>query len=139
MPLLKWDNEKYDVGSTLMNNQHEQLLNYINDLNNAINMDKENETLSTILNQLFDYAKTHFEEEEALLLKFDYPQLLFQKESHAAFLNQITQFSYEFQTGSSAIHNETLAYLKTWLFSHILKEDKYYEPYFRNQESAPQT
>ena len=72
MALLTWQ-EKYSVGIKEIDNQHKQLIDMINELNDAMLAKRGKEVLMSVLNKLAAYCVTHFTNEEKMMSTHDYP------------------------------------------------------------------
>jgi hemerythrin-like metal-binding protein len=58
-----------------MDNQHRQLVDLLNQLENAMAKGKGKELVGKILSELIRYTQTHFSSEELLMLKHGFPDL----------------------------------------------------------------
>ncbi len=52
MPLITWDDNQLSVGIKIIDEQHKQLVNLINQLSTAINNQKNSEACENIFQQL---------------------------------------------------------------------------------------
>lgn len=78
-----------------------------------------------ILNELKDYAATHFKHEEEYMISINYRRLLSQKAMHDEFIQKISEYNLENldENQKDAILG-ILEFLNDWLINHILKSDK---------------
>jgi len=60
--------------------------------------------------------------------KSGYPAYLEHKQKHEKFYDQIAVFKEELSKNNTAIYDEIAEFLKTWLFEHIMENDKKYVP-----------
>lgn len=114
------------IGIPELDKEHEKLFQLINEAQTLL-ADSSNAPvlIKNILNNLFDYADTHFAHEEAYMEKINDPELSRQKKEHAAFrikLHSIEPDSITSDTASDTL-KELLAYLIRWLYRHILSSD----------------
>jgi hemerythrin len=130
MPIMTWS-ESYTVNSYALDTQHRKLFAHVNDLYDAIQEGRSKAILSTSLEALLAFSKTHFRDEESLLAKLKYPDLAYQKDEHNAFLQKIAGFQAQHNSGRAALSMPMLDYLKNWLTNHILKDDKKYASYVK--------
>lgn len=79
----------------------------------------------TLLNELKQYAKNHFANEEAYMESIHDAELPRQKKEHALFIEKINTYNFSDVTDESAnaILLELLEFLSKWLMSHILGSD----------------
>ena len=83
---LTWNRIKHDVKVDKMNEQHKVLFNILDALYKAMENKDDRNALVKIINDLITYSKQHLTTEEALLEKYDYPELAEQKEQHKLFI-----------------------------------------------------
>lgn len=117
------------TGIEQIDEEHRYLFELINDaadlLHNEIVSDKYNQ-IKDLLEQLQEYADTHFEHEEAYMESTNDPELLLQKQQHAAFrekMNIMVVTSLEEDEQQEKALEELLEYLIRWLYRHILSSD----------------
>ena len=122
---LVWKDE-YSVGIEAMDNDHKRLLNLINQLQTAVHYYTGKESELKALDELVDYTKTHFSNEEKLLEDNDYADIVAHKELHQQFINKVNELVEQYKKDSDATLNEALLFLKDWLIKHINGTDKEY-------------
>lgn len=78
-----------------------------------------------LINQLKQYAVSHFAHEEAYMERINDPELKRQRKEHAAFIEKVNSYCFTDVTDESAksIMLELLQYLSKWLMGHILGSD----------------
>lgn len=78
-----------------------------------------------ILNELKEYAGTHFEHEEAYMISIGYRKLFSHKILHEEFLQKVSGYDLSNldENQKNAIM-DILTFLNDWLVDHILREDK---------------
>jgi hemerythrin-like metal-binding protein len=89
---LTWNRIKHDVKVDKMNEQHKLLFNILDSLYKVMENKDDRNALVKIINDLITYSKQHLTTEEALLEKYDYPELAEQK-AILAFLNDDSFYS----------------------------------------------
>jgi hemerythrin len=125
MALIQW-NDGYSVKNADMDKQHQRLFDLINKLHDAMGQGKGKETLPEVFNSLVKYTQSHFAAEEALLQKYNYPDLAIQKRQHAELVKQISDLQKQFQAGDFSSSLKTSEFLKKWLIEHIQGTDQKY-------------
>src|ERR1700689_907265 len=88
MALFTW-NDSYSVKVAVCDQQHKNLFDIINRLADAMRMGKGDEVVSKTVGELLQYTRTHFQQEEALLKRANYPQLAPHQEQHKKFVADI--------------------------------------------------
>lgn len=133
MSKIEWSKD-YSMGSRVIDVHHQQLIDYINQLEEAVEAGNcEPAFLDSIADKLLDYTDYHFSSEEAYMRKYNYPELQAHIEEHQAFIQEVKRIKELAKSESSGIDLEILAYLKKWLMQHILIIDKEYSIYFQKQ------
>jgi hemerythrin len=125
MALFMW-NESYSVQVELCDAQHKKLFAIINNLADAMRMGRGDDVVKATVGELLQYTRTHFQQEEALLRKADYPQLATHQDQHRRFIADIEALERETHGGKSANSIKVLNLLRDWLVNHIQKTDKQY-------------
>lgn len=78
-----------------------------------------------ILNELTDYATTHFEHEEEYMMSIRYKKLISHKAEHEEFIEKISGYDLsEIDEQQKDVILELLDFLNDWLIHHILENDK---------------
>ncbi len=130
---LKWT-DKFSMGSSVIDEHHQKLIGYINDLDSAINDGPVSPLyLASLVKKLEDYTVYHFQVEEGYMKHYNYPEYEAHKEEHEAFISYVHKLKESVASHSlnSALH--LASYLKSWLIQHILVIDKEYAIYFQQQ------
>ncbi|MBV7275467.1 hemerythrin family protein [Clostridiaceae bacterium UIB06] len=123
--ILKWD-DQLATGVSDIDNQHKELFNRMNNL--LITMREgngKNEAIKT-LNFLEEYVIKHFNEEEELQRKNNYPKYTVQHSEHEQFKNELQELRNVFETtGVSAIFVINMQQkMSKWWRNHIRELDK---------------
>ena len=71
----------------------------------------------------------HFEREEGLMRRYEYPQTRQHANEHVILLRTIETFQIGLRTGSTAIAPEAVSYIKDWLTRHIGTSDRTLESF----------
>lgn len=78
-----------------------------------------------ILNELKDYAATHFKHEEEYMMSINYRKLFSQKAMHADFIQKLSEYDLnELDENQKDTIIDILNFLNDWLIEHIMKSDK---------------
>jgi len=128
MSLMEWSDE-LSVHIGRVDEQHKQLIGLINGLHDAMKEGKGRDVLGKTLSELVDYTATHFKTEEDLFAAHHYPDHHPHKREHDALTRQAADLKDRFMKGNLFISNETVLFLKDWLYNHILGSDKKYGPF----------
>ncbi len=134
MALFEWE-DIYSVNVQIVDEQHKHLIELINDLYRALLSDNPGDTLEDILDRMLLYATYHFQDEEALLAKYNYPRLESHKLKHEAYVEKTLEYLEKFRAGELKPSVEIARYLKKWLKDHIMGSDKEFTS-FLNQRGV---
>ncbi|MCP4460799.1 MAG: bacteriohemerythrin [Cytophagales bacterium] len=123
--MVKWET-KYETGVTEVDEQHQSLFNYINDLEQCI-LDKDFEgiKMEIILNFFQMYCATHFSLEETCMMRERCPAYEENKSAHKKFLAYYKKFRVNFRQTTRKLDmlKEFHRVLIKWLANHIMKID----------------
>jgi len=60
---------KFSIGDSKIDNDHQTLIEIINDLIELVELSKDREEFAKILSKMTDYSLSHFKKEEDLLIQ----------------------------------------------------------------------
>jgi len=129
MALINWS-DSLNVNVQQIDREHKVLVDYINELNDAMKSGHGKEILKPIIINLYNYSKTHFATEEAIFDKTNYPDAEEHIRQHQLFIKKIYDFKQSFIDGKVGLSIDILNFLKDWLTKHIMSTDKKYVPHF---------
>jgi hemerythrin len=132
MSFLEWKDE-LSVGISVIDKQHKELVNTINELHSAMSMGKGKEHLNEVLKKLTDYTKEHFKAEEGYMTKYGYPDYDAHKKEHNLFVEKVENFKRDFGLGKLLVSLEVMSFLRDWLVNHIANTDKKYTGFFNSK------
>ncbi len=123
--MFKWD-AKYSVGISIIDEEHRKFIDIINKAIVAREQSDNPERVKEVLQEMTNYALTHFATEENYMIEFNYPGHQDHKKEHhdfaiktIAYLDNVIKSDYQ-------IANEILECLKQYLVNHIQVTDKNY-------------
>lgn len=128
MTLVAWE-PTFSVDNDLMDAQHQKLFDLLNQLYDAQQQGKTQEGISRGLVGLSRYSMEHFQAEELLMEKNNYPELEVQRREHAVFIEKVVELQHQYLNGNLREVEPMLVFLKNWLVSHILVTDQKYKNY----------
>jgi hemerythrin-like metal-binding protein len=82
--------------------------------------------LAVLLAELLEMARAHFQHEEALMAKHEFPGLIFHKRDHDYLLKSLTDFTTALSHGTVPFSKDMGVNLRSWLTYHIKKYDDVY-------------
>ena len=122
MAFIEWE-YKYSTLHDKLDNEHRVLFDTINDLYKAMSVGQGHLLVSDILKKLYEYACTHFHNEEEVMREAGYDGLDAQIEQHKFFAGKLFEFMKDARDGKRILHIDVAVFLKDWITNHILKVD----------------
>jgi len=134
MPGTKWK-KNYSVNIDLIDNQHKKLFDMIDNFYENIRAKSNNELIGELIGQMKSYVKEHFNTEERLFEKYNYPDAEQHKKQHAEYIEKVESLEKRLNNGQLVISFEVTNFLKQWISNHIMVTDKKYSE-FMNQNGV---
>ena len=125
-------NAEIETGEPAIDAQHKELVNKYNKLYSMcttkaikFELDYMNAEITKALGFLCAYTIKHFDDEEALQLKYGYPDYERHKQLHEVFKKRAVQMSEAFEKTGFTDQFASIVYsqIGIWLLEHIQKED----------------
>ena len=134
-PLKEWEEKEeytytaqYSTGITFIDDEHKELFRIIGEVHRAIIHDYVHDKYDEIvrlLEELKNYTKLHFGDEEEYMTAIKYEGLEAQKKAHDAFITRLEEMDLEYvDDNQQKTLEELLEFLIGWLVNHILYMDK---------------
>jgi len=122
---LEWDNN-LNIGVIEIDKQHKELFSCLDKLLTAMKDKKEKDEIIKTLNFLEEYVCKHFEDEEEIQKKYNYPKYDTQHNQHEEFKKELQKLRQIFQTqGTSTLLALNIQKnMITWCKNHIMLLDK---------------
>ena len=133
MTAIAWD-ESMSVGVEACDDDHRQLINYINEFQNAtLNQENWCDAAGDVLERLLLYADVHFRREEDLMDYYGYPGLQVHRLEHQRFTTKVKGFIGRHKSSKPIVPVEITVFLRSWLLDHIMKSDRDYKTFFNDR------
>lgn len=135
-PIQEWTNKKepcafseqYLTGISVVDEQHRRLFEIIGDANELVNNEfipDKFDNITKLLEELTEYTKVHFSDEERYMESIGYAGIEAQKMAHAGFIAKLEDIVMEgFDENQHEVLIELMDFLFHWLVQHIMKMDK---------------
>jgi len=118
--LFPWRTE-YETGLPSIDTQHQGLFRLVNELHQTIETQGDLEEISTALEHLKEYARSHFSHEESLMERYGYPGIQRHAGLHEHGFIEILNLAQELNTLELA--QNVLKFCVKWITEHALGED----------------
>ena len=136
MKQIVWTDE-FSVGIESLDNQHKQIIGFINRLAEDKDVSSRSKTLHEILYEMMQYSLEHFMHEEKLLIETGYQDLINHKDLHARYIEKYSDLSMAaMKSSSDSLTSELLEFLVLWWENHILEEDMKCKTFLTDQMRA---
>lgn len=127
---LEWD-EKYSVGVTVLDHQHQQMFRMINDLVNIIQGVPEKERIGRLLDAIIEYKRVHFATEEGYFKEFNFEGAAEHIAEHQKFNETLMKMKKQYADDTIGLAFALVDFLEDWLVQHLLHTDQKYKECFR--------
>ena len=124
-PLLTWKTE-YSVGVELIDFQHRQMFDIINELVGIINAVPTQEAVTELIEKIVSYKKVHYASEEDYFREFHYEGAEEHIAEHARFNESLLQLKDKYPGDPISFCFELVDFLENWLVTHIMDSDQKY-------------
>jgi hemerythrin len=126
--LFPW-NDTFSVQIGVIDMQHKNLVNIVNELHQAMVARQGRQDLGKILSGLIKYTQVHFKTEENFMELHRYPEYIHHKSEHEQLTKTVLDFQSKFQNNEVGLTIDVMDFLKSWLSKHIMGSDKKYTPF----------
>lgn len=120
---IEWTSD-LNTGITVIDNQHQRIIDYINQLEVAIQQPNRL-SVGQVLDEMVDYTMSHFAFEESLQVEAGYQLAKPHKAVHDMFAQRIDTYQQRHLAGED-VAEQLHGMLATWLVHHIKREDMAY-------------
>lgn len=135
MDCVPW-NDRYSVGVRQIDEQHQKLVGIMNKLCDFMDKGEENYVIGEVLEELAEYAWSHFALEERYFIEFDYDKTDEHVAQHREFSKQVSSLKKDLSEGKETVSTDTISFLGKWFTEHVLTYDKEYIPCFHKHRLA---
>lgn len=120
--------DDYLTGIALVDAEHKELFRIVDKANQLVKSFDElsgYDSIIEILNELKEYTREHFSDEEEYMESIKYEGLSAQKRAHEAFIDKLENIDLaQIDANPQEYLQELLEFLLGWLINHILYTDK---------------
>jgi hemerythrin len=153
MPII-WRKEM-SVSNDAIDQDHRYLFCLINTIELALRTGENLEVLGVVIEQLCDYTEYHFEREEMIQEKIQYPKRSEHRAEHLAIMNDVSDLKKHIRTHesqaasaepaagddqgakqSSLESDDLVGLLRRWILDHVMKRDREMIPYLEQYPSS---
>jgi len=117
MPKIVWS-RRYRVNVKKLDNQHRHIAELVNAVNDRIKARADSKEIVTGFTELIDFTKSHFETEEVLMKKLDYPDRKKHRKEHKELVNLLSDVRKQFKREAKSLGDFDYDVAKDWLAIH---------------------
>lgn len=134
MTIIEW-NKSLETGIELIDDQHRELFARIDRLELAMYNGRAVAELRNLLEYLESYVIEHFEAEESLMLKINFPHYAAHAKEHSEFRNKINEILADCKGKGidSYLAIDVDKQMRKWLEHHIMKVDMEFVPFIKKK------
>ena len=138
MPYFEWQSD-FETGVASVDQQHKRLVQLVNKLHDAVEDSLDHTQIQETLNELVDYTRFHFADEEQLMIELQDHDVTGHQRQHQFFVSELTNLMIKYGESGNLTGLQLTAFLKGWLQEHFLKEDReLIQQYAQHRRSARQ-
>ena len=123
MALFIWT-PALSTGNSHVDDEHRILVAKVNAVLEALAERAGHVALSTVLDDLAHFTRTHFQQEEAVMQRVAYPRATEHAAEHAALLQQMDQVLTQLRTDTEIDSMALYTRLTRWVIDHIQSFDR---------------
>ncbi|MCP4284127.1 MAG: hemerythrin family protein [Gammaproteobacteria bacterium] len=132
-------NQNYITGVSIIDRQHANLINLVNEASRSLHKDASPARLSKIVKELLSYAIYHFNTEEVLMKRYGYLEMEREDaeahiQEHRAFSEHIIGLQEKIYGHAYIDTDELIDYLLNWIGNHTLETDKKLSKFILQQD-----
>jgi hemerythrin len=123
MFFINWDS-KFSLGIEELDDQHADLINWVNHFYNSMGKSKERHQMGILLTRLSEFSAIHFPGEETLMEIVAFPFLEDHRNQHIKFSAQIEDFRQRYEQRELLSSADILGVMRELILDHIQNEDQ---------------
>jgi hemerythrin len=134
MPEIQWSDD-LSVGIDLIDEQHQMLIQRLNDVSAAVEAHHGVEKIAKTLDFLVDYTNFHFSTEEKHMTANQYPGLEDHQTGHQELITTLADLEQDFgeEGATQALADSVNTFLWNWLIKHIKGVDVKFGAFLREK------
>lgn len=125
---FRWT-EALSVNIATFDEQHHELIDIMNQLDQALRKGEGKAVLDPVLDKLVEYALVHFAAEESLMEQHEFPGLFMHRAQHEEFRRRLAEYLEAHKAGKPGVPVSLLFFMQEWMKEHLSKTDKLYSAF----------
>ena len=132
---IEWD-ESISVGIPQLDEDHKRLIGILNFIENHKEDDVKSEPISLVVEQIREYASSHFRREEHYMRSIEYPGYDDHKQMHKKFMEKTAALCLDVMNRKKDTPKDIHQFLSLWVAEHILREDQRYKAFNQARQAC---
>jgi len=132
-------NENVSIRIPLIDKEHKQLMRILEQIEEHQHDNVGSEAISTVIDQLREFASSHFRHEEDYMHQVGFPGYQAHKEQHKRFRERTAAFCVDVMNQKDTTPQEIYHYLSDWVANHVLDSDKKLQAFLEARQSHDNT
>ena len=120
---IEWKDE-LSVGVAEIDDDHKKLISIVNKFHDAYVSGTARSTIIETLSEIAEYTTWHFDHEENIMRRLDFPELKTHAAQHTELLNQMGQILADYEVGKTELSDDILNFLRDWIVIHLQTQDR---------------
>jgi len=140
MPVIAW-RDQMSLDYPPLDDEHKDFLEVINKAN--IDLSQRNlDNMSQTFEACYDYVRNHFSEEEDVMERVNFPDIMPHMQAHQQFIKNIAEFRQAYENAETRgkkfeLAQRAVAFLSVWFVGHVISRDKMLKPYLVRLRNLP--
>ncbi|MCS7287066.1 MAG: bacteriohemerythrin [Anaerolineae bacterium] len=130
---IQWT-EELSVGVPQMDEQHKRWIEILNEFYDAVERGEREEGIRKLFQGVEEYTSFHFNAEEQFMAEIGYPDLEDHRKTHQHLKEEVLSARKRYDQGDQKAARELVAFVISWLYTHIAKTDKKYGEYYASRQ-----
>lgn len=122
MKFIEWK-EEYNTNHKKMDSEHKKLIGILNKIYSALQKE-DNDQVDSLLDEFKSLKEKHFESENVLMKKSNFPGYFSHKTEHDRAFNKLQVFVTNVKNNEAVADEVFLISMKTWFENHLELKDK---------------
>lgn len=139
MDKVEWQ-DAYCIGVEEIDMQHRKLLSVVNEFYDVATGHPADYLVKVgrCLKKLADYTHYHFNSEEVLMERYQFPNIGQHKGEHTSFISQLSATVPKIASGNQEAGQQLYEFLLDWVVNHIAHSDKIWAEYVIAIQNSPE-
>ena len=125
----------YSLGIEEVDAQHKKIFDFLNKLFTGSSLQHNKDTLKTILEELTQFAESHFATEARYMAKFHYPDMENHIADHKRLMDDLKTLDSYYNSGVSDQTIPLLQFMKQWITNHLATIDMQFYDFMKKNHA----